>query len=96
MRNINCLRCGVEMEFFKREKIQLGEYSFFTGDLGNAVAGSLDTAMYRCPVCRKIEFFEPEEERGSVIQVPTLTCSACGKVYEMHLRECPHCGKSRF
>lgn len=96
MRKVNCVRCNVALEFFKREKIQLGEYSWITGDLNNAAAGALDTAMYRCPVCRKIEFFEPEEEKGTVIEVPTITCKACGKEYESHLRECPHCGKSRF
>ena len=51
MDKLKCLRCGVEMEFVAREKIQLGQTGWLLGDLGNLVAGALVTAIFTCPKC---------------------------------------------
>ena len=41
MEKIQCLRCGVEMEFVAREKIQLGQTGWVLGGLDNLLAGAL-------------------------------------------------------
>ena len=66
MEKLKCLRCGVEMEFVGREKIQLGQTGWLLGDLGNLIAGALETAIFTCPKCGKLEFFRGDLERGSV------------------------------
>lgn len=60
MREMNCLRCGAKMAFMKREKIQLGQTGAFFGDWPNIIAGALDTEIYCCSRCGKLEFFLPE------------------------------------
>ena len=61
MRTVNCQKCGVKMHFLKREKIQLGQTGFFSGDWGNILAGALEVEIYCCPRCGKIELYRPEE-----------------------------------
>ncbi len=94
MRKVNCLRCGVEMEFIKRESIQLGAHTLIGGDWGNLLAGSMDADIYVCPVCEKYEFFKPDREQMKQQQIIT-TCPACGKSYSAYLTACPRCGKER-
>ena len=83
---LKCLRCGVEMEFVAREKIQLGQTGWLLGDLGNLLAGALETAIFTCPKCGKLEFFRGDffddagEEPGSIAQT---RCPGCGTLYEM-------------
>lgn len=60
MRDIACLRCGSPMAFMKREKIQLGQTGAFLGDWPNIIAGALDTEIYCCTRCGKLEFFLPD------------------------------------
>lgn len=60
MRTVSCIRCGVELRFLKQEKIQLGQTGYFLGDWPNLIAGSLDTEMYYCPKCGKLELFLPD------------------------------------
>lgn len=60
MRELKCLRCDAEMAFMKREKIQLGQTGAFFGDWPNIIAGALDTEIYCCTRCGKLEFFLPE------------------------------------
>ena len=59
MKELNCLRCGRKMTFFKQEKIQLGQTGYFLGDWPNLLAGALEVEIYGCPNCGKIEFFTP-------------------------------------
>ena len=44
-RQLACLRCGTPMVFLRREDIQLGRYTYFGGDMGNLLAGSLPVTM---------------------------------------------------
>lgn len=93
--NLNCLRCGAEMEFIAREKIQLGQTGWLLGDLPNLVAGALETAIFTCPKCGKLEFFQGDffddegEEPGGIAQT---RCPECGVLYEMDYPKCPRCG----
>ena len=38
---------------------QLGEHTFFLGDLDNLLSGSLELALFRCNCCGQIKFFDP-------------------------------------
>ena len=49
MKELNCLRCGKELVFLKKEKIQLGQTGFVLGDWPNLFAGSLESEIYYCP-----------------------------------------------
>lgn len=59
MRNMKCLRCGVEMQFYKRENVQLGRTGTILGDWSNILAGALDVEIFYCSRCGKVEFFMP-------------------------------------
>ena len=86
MEQLKCLRCGVEMEFVGREKIQLGRTGWILGDLPNLVAGALETAIFTCPKCGKLEFFQGDlfddegEEAGSIAKT---RCPSCGVSYDL-------------
>lgn len=56
-----CLRCGAPMLSLGRQQFQLGEHTFFMGDMNHLLAGSLTLDVLRCEQCRKVEFFLPEE-----------------------------------
>ena len=94
MEQLKCLRCGAEMEFTAREKIQLGRTGWLLGDLDNLLSGALDAAIFACPKCGRLEFFRGDlfdggEEPGSIAQT---RCPACGTRYEMDYPKCPRCG----
>ena len=95
MEKIQCLRCGVEMEFVAREKIQLGQTGWVLGGLDNLLAGALETAIFTCPKCGKLEFFRGDffddagEEPGGIART---RCPGCGALYEMDYPKCPRCG----
>ena len=59
MKELNCLRCGKELVFLKKEKIQLGQTGFVLGDWPNLFAGSFESEIYYCPKCGKLEFYLP-------------------------------------
>lgn len=59
MRELNCQRCGGQMQFIKQEKIQLGQTGVFLGDWPNIWAGALEVEIYGCPNCGKLEFYIP-------------------------------------
>ena len=95
MEKLKCLRCGVELEFVTREKIQLGRTGWILGDLPNLVAGALEVTIMVCPQCGKLEFFsgerpvEVEEPQG----IAQRACPSCGMAYEMDYPRCPYCGE---
>ena len=97
MEKLKCLRCGVEMEFVGREKIQLGRTGWILGDLPNLVAGALETAIFTCPKCGKLEFFQGDlfddegEEAGSIAKT---RCPSCGVSYDLDYPKCPRCGEA--
>lgn len=52
--------CGRDMDALGVSTFQLGEYGFFIGHLDNLGSGSLELAIYRCPCCGQMKFFDPE------------------------------------
>ena len=97
MEQLKCLRCGVEMEFVGREKIQLGRTGWILGDLPNLVAGALETAIFTCPKCGKLEFFQGDlfddegEEAGSIAET---RCPSCGVSRSEERRVGKGCGEA--
>ena len=63
---MKCLRCGSQMQYKGTDQIQLGRTGFFIGTLSNLLSGALDVAIFECPDCGKIEFFNPE--KGNVTE----------------------------
>lgn len=89
-----CSNCGGELRFLARENLQLGRTGWLLGDLPNLLAGALDTAIWYCPACGKLEFYlgdpdEPEEETDRMAQVQ---CPACGAEHDLDDPKCPVCG----
>ena len=64
MRDMSCLRCGTQMQYMMRERLQLGKTGWILGDLPNLFAGALDADIYVCPDCSKLEFFLAEDAAG--------------------------------
>lgn len=56
-----CLCCGGQMESIGVEKIQLGQYGFLSGNLGNLLAGGLEVEIFVCQECKKIELYGVSE-----------------------------------
>ena len=84
-----CLRCTGTMQVLRAEKIQLGQYSFFTGALRNLLAGSLEVAIHICSECRKVEFYLTEGLTDD--EYPKITCPECGSVHDFDYPKCPNC-----
>lgn len=93
--NLRCLRCGSEMRFVKRERLQLGKTGWLLGDLDNLLAGALDVDILCCDQCGKLEFFrgdwsqQMETEDSGIAKV---TCPRCGHRHDMDNPRCPYCG----
>lgn len=91
--DLTCLRCGGEMGYIRREKIQLGQTGWILGDWPNLLAGAMEVHIYCCKECGRLEFFrgdeEGPEERDHMAQV---TCPRCGKRHDMDYPKCPFCG----
>lgn len=98
MREIRCLRCNELMQFYKRDEIQLGTAGFLMGNIDNIVSGSVDTEMYACPICGKLEFFlakteeliEKEKYEGEDT-IAQIVCPECGTSHDMDYVKCPNC-----
>ncbi len=89
VRDLNCLRCDDSMRYIKSEKIQLGEYGLFLGDLPNYIAGALEVDIYKCDQCGKFEFFQMEE--GVEDQIDQMECPNCGRIHDIDYPKCPFC-----
>ena len=93
MKELNCLRCGKELVFLKKEKIQLGQTGFVLGDWPNLFAGSLESEIYYCPKCHKVEFFAGENmEEAEEDRIAQKTCPSCKREHDMDYPKCPYCG----
>jgi hypothetical protein len=90
MPTLTCLRCGEQLQFFSRERIQLGKTGWILGDLPNLVAGALSVDIYVCPSCRKLEFYMAEDEDINE-ELPKRTCPDCGTVHDFDAPKCPKC-----
>ena len=90
MRDMSCLRCGAQMQYMMRERLQLGKTGWILGDLPNLFAGALDADIYVCPDCSKLEFFLAEDASGKD-KTPKKTCPYCGKEIDFDYPKCPFC-----
>ena len=89
-----CANCGVELQFLKRENIQLGKTGLLLGDWPNLLAGAQDLEFWVCPNCRKLDFYVPETqampgEEGTMAQT---ACPVCGTRHDLDDPKCPRCG----
>ena len=89
MRQLLCLRCRTQMHHVKTEKLQLGQTSLLLGDWPNLMAGALEVAIYACPSCGKLEFFQTEEDQATL---PQKCCPHCGRQVDFDTPRCPDCG----
>lgn len=101
MREVKCMRCGHDLHFLKREKLQLGQTGLFLGDWPNILAGALETEIYACPRCGKIEMFMPEDycaapesdETGEELP-PEVNQNIVGvSMHGVPQVRCPRCGR---
>ena len=90
MKELICIRCGDQMEFMAKEKLQLGQTGWLMGDLPNLIAGALKVDIYICPKCKKIEFFAAEDSNDGS-DYPKKTCPVCGAVHDFDYPKCPKC-----
>ena len=95
MNNMKCLRCGEDMQYLSREKLQLGKTGWVLGDLPNLLSGALDVQILVCPKCRKLEFFLAENETLDD-DTPKKTCPDCGTVHDFDYPKCPKCKHEYF
>lgn len=92
---MKCLRCGEDMQYLSREKIQLGKTGWVLGDLPNLLSGALEVQIFVCPRCRKLEFFLAENETIDD-ETPKKTCPDCGTVHDFDYPKCPNCKHEYF
>ena len=92
---MKCLRCGEDMQYLSREKLQLGKTGWVLGDLPNLLSGALDVQILVCPKCRKLEFFLAENETLDD-ETPKKTCPDCGTVHDFDYPKCPKCKHEYF
>ncbi len=88
-----CGNCRAELNFLKREKLQLGQTGFLLGDWPNLFAGAQDLEFWVCPQCRKLEFYIPQSELE--MQEDTMAqvrCPICGVEHDLDDPKCPSCG----
>ena len=90
MKEMLCSRCETPMQFLARERIQLGKTGWILGDLPNLIAGALETEIFICPQCRKLEFYAAETEVMGE-DIPKKTCPVCGTVHDFDYPKCPKC-----
>lgn len=92
---INCLRCSTPMRFQGEQQIQLGKTGWILGDLSNLLAGAMHVAVFQCPECGKLEFFNAEEpyaQYGDKRENSRRICPECGAEYDGNGTCCPICG----
>ena len=92
---MKCLRCGEDMQYLSREKLQLGKTGWVLGDLPNLLSGALQVQIYVCPKCRQLEFFLAENETLDD-ETPKKTCPKCGTVHDFDYPKCPNCKHEYF
>ena len=95
MDKMKCLRCGEDMQYLSREKLQLGKTGWVLGDLPNLLSGALEVQIFVCPKCRKLEFFLAENEMLDD-ETPKKTCPECGTVHDFDYPKCPKCKHEYF
>ena len=92
---MKCLRCGEDMQYLSREKLQLGKTGWVLGDLPNLLSGALEVQILVCPKCRKLEFFLAANKTLDD-DTPKKTCPDCGTVHDFDYPKCPNCKHEYF
>lgn len=94
MKELKCLRCESDMQFWRCEKIQLGEAGFLKGDWEHVASGSLMVDIYICPECGKLEFYSAEgiPEPLDKNDPSLYFCPECGRPHGCGQMKCPYCG----
>lgn len=59
-KNIECLRCGVPLQFVRKIDIHEGTRFGVLGDLGELFVNKASFKLYKCPSCGKVEFYLPK------------------------------------
>lgn len=95
MKTLTCLRCGEEMRFFARERLQLGKTGWVLGDLPNLIAGALETNIFYCPKCGKLEFYAVDDISEEDL-LPQKTCPVCKTVHDFDYPKCPNCNHKYY
>jgi len=83
-----CLRCDGKMSFIGTEKIQLGQTGLLLGMWSNILAGAMETEIYICSGCNKVEFYAAEVAGGNL---PQKICPGCSGTHDFDYPKCPHC-----
>ena len=86
-KDMNCLRCGQEMNHIRTEKLQLGQTGWILGDIPNLLAGAMEVDIYSCSQCGKLEFFVADTKE----ELPQKQCPNCGKRHDFDYPKCPFC-----
>ena len=93
-----CGNCRTELQFLKREYMQLGKTGWVTGDWPNLIAGALDIDIWCCPACGKLEFYRGGssgnllEEEYAEDRMAQIVCHSCGQSHDLDDPKCPFCG----
>ncbi len=77
---LRCLRCNELMEFG-------GTGNFYRGDNRSLWDSFESLALFRCPACGKVEFFEFTD-----VPPEAITCLNCGETIPADRERCPACG----
>ena len=85
-----CTACGTTLKYAGQEKMQLGKTSWLLGDLPNLLSGALETDIYICPRCHKLEFYAEGTDLSSDT-LPQKTCPVCGAIHDFDYPKCPKC-----
>ena len=89
-----CTNCKTEMQFMKREQLQLGKTSWFFGDWPNLLAGAQEVEFWVCPECSKLDFYlvhsDGDSDAGDAMA--RIICPVCGVEHELDDPKCPRCG----
>ena len=57
----NCLRCDLELKKIMNMPIRTGGVTGFFANFGEMSEQILTLEVFRCPSCRKLEFFDLDE-----------------------------------
>lgn len=52
--------CGQSMTPLGVFEFQMGQHTFFLGDLPNLLAGAMELAVFRCECCGQVKFLDPK------------------------------------
>ena len=96
-RSLRCVHCDRELDYIKREDIQLGKQSIWH-DWNHILHGSLEVDIFACPKCGKIEFFMPSSYLAKQTDAETdappgqIAAGKNARPAQIVARKCTECG----